>query len=69
MTNSIYLKEMGKKIKAVRKSKKLTLDRMAQLCGINVTAISFLENGKSNPHLLTLKSIADVLEADVKDFI
>jgi transcriptional regulator with XRE-family HTH domain len=69
MRNDIYLKEMGKKIKAMRKAQKITLDRMANLCGINVTAISFLENGKSNPHLLTLKSIADVLGVNIKDFL
>jgi DNA-binding XRE family transcriptional regulator len=42
---------------------------VSELTGFNITAISFLENGRSNPHLLTIKSIADVLEVNVKDLI
>jgi len=69
MRNELYLKEMGKKIKAIRKMKKITLDRLSHLCTIDVSALSFIENGKRNAHILTLKSIAEVLEVDVKDFI
>ena len=69
MTNDTYLKEMGKKIKTLRKSKRITLETMSKLSSIDVSNLSFLENGKRNPHLLTLRSIASILEVDVKDFI
>jgi transcriptional regulator with XRE-family HTH domain len=69
MNNGQFLKVMGVKIKAARRSRKITLMQLSKSCGVNITALSFLENGKSNPHLLTIKSIADVLKMDVKDFI
>jgi transcriptional regulator with XRE-family HTH domain len=69
MRNDLFLKEMGGKIKKLRRSKKMTLQQVSELTGFNITAISFLENGRSNPHLLTIKSIADVLEVNVKDLI
>jgi len=60
---------MGQKIKSLRKAKKLSLEAMGQLSGIGMSNLWFLENGRRNAHILTLKSIADVLEVDVKDFI
>ena len=69
MRNDIYLKEMGKKIKAARKANKITLQRLSELCGTDMSNLWFLENGKRNAHILTLKSIADILKGDVKDFI
>ena len=69
MDNSKYLKEMGVKVKAARNKRKITLTVLSSNTGIGITALSFLENGKSNPHLLTLKAIADVFKMDVKEFI
>jgi len=42
---------------------------MAELTGVNISNMWFLEKGQSNADILTLKSIADVLKLDVKDFI
>lgn len=69
MRNDIYLKEMGKKIKAMRKSKKMSLEELGSKTGFHLTSIWFIENGKSDVHILTLKSIADSLGVDLKDFI
>lgn len=69
MRNDIYLKEMGSKIRAARKANKMSLERLGELISMNISNLSFLERGRTNPHLLTLKSIADVLELDVKDLI
>lgn len=66
---NIFLKQMGSRIKAYRKAKKLSLERMGELSGIGMSNLWFLENGRRNAHILTLKSIADVLDVDVKDFI
>lgn len=60
---------MGAKIKAARKAKKISLERMGTLCKTDMSNLWFLENGQRNAHILTLKSIADVLGKDVKDFI
>ena len=69
MRNDIYLKEMGSKIRAARKAKKMSMDALGEQINMNISNISFIERGKTNPHLLTLKSIADILKVDVKDFI
>lgn len=69
MTNGIYLKEMGKKIKAARVVKGITLRQLGVLCNLDFGSISRIESGQKNSYLLTLKTIADALKMDVKDFI
>lgn len=69
MDNSTYLKEMGVKVKAAHNERKITLTVLSSDTASSITALPFLENGKSNPHLLTFKAIADVFKMDVKDFI
>ena len=69
MTNGIYLKEMGKKIKAAREAKGLYLRDLGKMCNIHYGAICEIELGKRDSHILTLKTIADALKMDVKDFI
>ncbi|MDR3695636.1 helix-turn-helix transcriptional regulator [Mucilaginibacter sp.] len=69
MSNDIYLKEMGQKIRVARKSKKIPINEMAVLTKIDMANLSFLERGMRNCHILSLKSIADVLEMDVKEFL
>lgn len=69
MRNDIYLKEMGSRIRAARKAKKMSMESLGELINMNISNISFIERGKTNPHLLTLKNIADVLRMNVRDFI
>lgn len=67
--NNIFLKEMGDKIKAARLANKLSLPKMSKLCKTDMSNLWFIEQGQRNVHIMTLKSIADVLNMDVKDFI
>ena len=69
MRNDIYLKGMGSRIRAARQAKKMTLQQLGGLMNVNISNLSFLERGRRNPHLLTLKSIADILGVDVIDFL
>lgn len=69
MSNGEYLTNMGKKLKAARLKNKLSLQKLSDYCGIHMTSLWFIENGRSNVHLLTLKSIADVYKMDVKEFL
>jgi transcriptional regulator with XRE-family HTH domain len=69
MENNQYLLEMGQKIRTARKAKKIPIDQMAKLSKIDMSNLSFLERGERNCHILSLKSIADVLGMDVKDFL
>lgn len=67
--NNTYLKEIGRKIKTARKANKITLPTMAKLAKTDMSNLWFLEKGERNAHILTLKSIADVLNKDVKEFL
>jgi transcriptional regulator with XRE-family HTH domain len=64
-----YLKDVGARIKAIRKEKKISVRDLGALCGLDYSGLSRLENGQHSARLLTLKSIADVLQMDVKDFL
>ena len=59
---------MGRKIKAARLAKGLYLRDLGKLCNIHYGAICEIEGGKRNSYILTIKSIADKLNIDVKDF-
>ena len=69
MNNDIFLAEMGRKIREARKAKKMPINVLADLSKIDLSNLSFLERGQRNCHILSLKSIADVLEVDVKYFL
>jgi len=69
MNNDQFLLDMGQKIRVARKAKKMPLTELATLSKIDLANLSFLERGRRNCHILSLKSIADVLGKDVKDFL
>jgi transcriptional regulator with XRE-family HTH domain len=69
MSNDTFLIDMGQKIRIARKAKGMSLDTMAGLTKIARDNLSIVERGKRNCHVLSLKSIAEVLEMDVKDFL
>ena len=69
MNSGQYLKEMGAKIRAARKAKGIYLRDLGKMCNIHYGAISEIETGQRNSHILTLKNIADMLNVDVKEFL
>jgi transcriptional regulator with XRE-family HTH domain len=56
------------KLKAIRKSRKLTQDDLANLIDRSVDAISNIERAKGLPGLETLQAIATKLEIPIGDF-
>lgn len=69
MENKDFLIEMGRKIKSARTERKLSLPKLSKLCNTDMSNLWFIEQGKRNVHILTLKSIADVFNMDIKDFL
>jgi transcriptional regulator with XRE-family HTH domain len=63
------LKNLGKSLKAQRKSRGLTQEELAELCDFDPTYISLLERGKRNPAFLTLVKIARNLGCRVADIV
>lgn len=52
-------------ITALRKEKKLTQARLAELCGVHQTAVSQWEKGRTMPDAESLKTLSEVLGASV----
>ncbi len=69
MSNGIFLKQMGAKIKAKRESKKLSQKQLALLCQLDPGSFWRIEVGQKNCYVLTLRRIATALEIDIKDLI
>lgn len=56
---------VGDRIKALRQERKLTLRELSQKADISISFLSDIENGRSNPSLDRLKSIAEALDTTV----
>jgi transcriptional regulator with XRE-family HTH domain len=63
-----FLKKVGSKVRKHRKARKLSLQEVGDAIGMNISNLSFLETGRTNLHLRTLKAIAEVFDIDVTDF-
>ncbi len=69
MDNGQYLISIGKKIRATRKAKGISMRQLVVLAPIHKSSLSEIENGLMNVKILALKKLADTLEVDVKDFL
>ena len=67
MNNGIFLKQLGGKVKAIRKAKGLSVRALAALCGTDYSNLSRFENGQKNLYLLSLKLIAEKLEVELSE--
>jgi len=61
-------KQLGKRIKQIRKAAELTQERLAEKTGLSVEYISRLERGMSQPSFKTFEALAKVLNVNAKDF-
>lgn len=61
-------KRLGLRIKAIRKQKGLTQDKLAELIDRSTDAVSNLERGVSLPSFQTLDSLSEKLEVPIRDF-
>jgi len=60
---------VAKKIKALRKKKGISQDRLAEIAGLDRAHLFRLENGKGNATLRTLQTIANALGVRVKNLL
>jgi transcriptional regulator with XRE-family HTH domain len=67
-TDEALLKLIGKRIQAIRKERKMSLRDVAFRIGMETSNLSVIENGKSNPQVLTYAKIAFALDCDVQEF-
>lgn len=55
------LSQLGKNIRNTRESKKISQEKLAELCGLHRTYIGGLERGERNVSVLAMIKIADAL--------
>ena len=60
---------VGKRIRKARKAKNLTLEELAECCGLHPAYIGQLERGVKNASLYTLEKIACALELSLTDLV
>lgn len=63
-----YMKELGQKIKQLRKRNELTQRMLGDKIGVTVSYISKLENGIDKPNLTMLSKIAEALGVEIGEF-
>lgn len=69
MDSKTFLKTVGLKIRAIRKSKKLSQEKLAELSEIHFTHISDIENGKTNASVHSLYAIASALKVPYSELV
>ncbi|MBI1824536.1 MAG: helix-turn-helix transcriptional regulator [Nitrospirae bacterium] len=62
-------KQLGVRIKQIRKSVKLTQGKLAESVNLSVEYISRLERGVSEPSFKTLQMLAEALNVTLKDLL
>lgn len=67
--NTNIKKEIGQRIRSLRKRRGMTQEEMADNCGLHWTYIGGLERGERNPTLTTMQKIAGGLGISVQDLL
>ncbi|WP_046756298.1 helix-turn-helix domain-containing protein [Kordia jejudonensis] len=64
-----YLKKLGDRIQKLRIARGVDQNSFAEKHGISRTQLYMIENGKTNPRLMTLLKIADGLEVELSELL
>lgn len=65
---SKYLKAFGKRVAEVRRARGFTQEGLAAKADITPLSISFIEQGRRWPRLITLQKLARCLDVSVSEF-
>ncbi|MCG6189112.1 helix-turn-helix domain-containing protein [Maribellus maritimus] len=69
MEKEDFLKKIGKNIVRLREKKGLRQIDLAIELDIDDSSLRRIESGRTNPTILTLKKIADVLEVNLSEIV
>ena len=69
MKFNVFLKAFGKRVRAVRKSKNISQEKLAELAGLHPTYISDVERGKVNASIYSCYMITNALDVPLSEFI
>ena len=62
----MFIQELGKEIKARRKTLGITQQDLADLAGVNINTVIRIEGAKINPTIEVVSAIADVLGMELR---
>ena len=62
-------KNIADNLRQIRARRRISQDKLAELCGISQQYICKIENEKVNPSIFILFKIAEVLEITVNDLV
>lgn len=65
---SKYLKAFGKRLAEIRRKRGLTQEQLAELADMTTLSLSYIEQGRRWPRLVTLHKLADCLKVPISDF-
>ena len=66
-SDDALLRAIGAKIRVLRKKRNMSLKDLAYQIGMEASNLSVIENGRSNPQLLTYAKIASALNCTLSD--
>lgn len=69
MDNNDFLITLGTRIKRIRNEKQMSQQTLAGLCNFEKTNMSRIERGKTNPTILTLRTISEALGVELVDLL
>lgn len=61
-------KQVGQKIREIRKSRRLSIRALSEMSGLSVNTLSLVENGKTSPSVHTLQQLAHSLNLPIITF-
>lgn len=67
LKNADIEKRFGAKLAYVRKSKKLSQIKLAEIVDMNFNYIGQIERGEANVTIKTMKILADALDVELRD--
>jgi len=59
---------VGRQLRALRKSRRVSIRALAELSGLSVNTLSLIENGKTSPSVSTLYQLAQSLDVSITAF-
>ncbi len=62
------MEDIGKKIKALRKEQRMTLQQLGEQSGLTASYISQIERDQTSPSIASLKKIAEAFNVRIVDF-
>jgi len=62
-----FVRQLGIQIAKLRKDRKVSQEKLADMVGVRRTYIGFIEQGVRNPSIGNIFRIAKALKVDIKD--